>query len=101
MASDLQDSPGISQGAGSARDVGSHQPMSVAQLQEQNKKLQTELKFFKEMTRRMQESRVTALEVALQECSTGDKPQIDPDKQSTSLLLTGRKVECFLYYQWW
>ena len=63
---------------------------SIEQLQEQNRKLLTEVKFFKEMTRRMQESRITALEVALQECSTGEKPAVDPEMQS--LLLNSRKV---------
>jgi hypothetical protein len=63
---------------------------SVEQLQEQNRKLLTEVKFYREMTRRIQESRITALEVALKECSTGEKPAVDPEMQS--LLLNSRKL---------
>ncbi|XP_062510873.1 uncharacterized protein LOC134186826 isoform X2 [Corticium candelabrum] len=44
------------------------------------------------MTRRMQDSRITALEVALQECSTGDTTTADSEKQSSNLLLNSRKL---------
>lgn len=94
--------PGIAagnccEGASSAQVVETKEVVSIAKLQEENRKLLAEIKFFKEMTRRMQDSRITALEVALQECSTGDTTTADSEKQSSNLLLNSRKVDCVLH----